>query len=413
MPAILESCIAHVMDKGHDKSSAFAICRASMGLMTDGSEDMNAPADMSPEEMMRRADKAMALDQPVVVKEIVVAHAGKNFKNGDQAFDLTRADLARMVANFTDNPRQVPVLFAGDHAIGPARADRPADGWVDGLRLSGNDLMARVRLYGLAADMVQRDRFRGISIGARDGKDLKGNPIGWYLDHLLITNAPFFSDLDIAAVRSRAGDGAVIYLSARMEAAMAEPNKDKDLSLAEIEAKHAADIKTKDDEIVGLKAQVMNLTEQIETLQKQIETVGTDPEKDDLKLRMATLERINQSNEIRQLVASGLKRGVLKAAWVQGYEGNGKGHEGTLSWFKASRFDGDLKLLKYQVEKAEPFIRLDQSYRSGLPPAGTEEKLTEEDRTFVRSLGIDPDLFPTLMKARDLGDFKELTKKGN
>jgi len=40
MPAILDRCVMHVMAKGHDKSSAFAICRSSLDLKEDGTDDM-------------------------------------------------------------------------------------------------------------------------------------------------------------------------------------------------------------------------------------------------------------------------------------------------------------------------------------------------------------------------------------
>ena len=68
---------------------------------------------------------------PAIYKEIVVAHAGRNFVNGDTEFDITPEQMDQMVMNFTMHPRQVPILMGGDHELGPERADRPASGWTD------------------------------------------------------------------------------------------------------------------------------------------------------------------------------------------------------------------------------------------------------------------------------------------
>lgn len=342
--------------------------------------------------------------EPVLVKEFAVAHAGLNFVNGADEFDLTESDMDSMVENFAALKRQVPVLFRGPHLMGPARADRPADGWVDALFRKGGDLMARVRLLGEAAVAVMGDRFRGVSIGAFRGKDPHGTPVGWILDHLLITNAPFFADLNIAASRQRAGE-AVIYLSARKEAAMAEPTKD--LTLAEAEAKHAAEIKAKDEEIIKLRSENLSLQEAVETQKKQLATIPPDEEKEQLALRVAALERKTEAQDIRELVMNGLRRGTLKASWCAKY--NEGGDEGTLKWFKSSRFGGDMKLLKYQVEMAEPVIRLNQSFASGAPVEGAPaQPLSPEDKQWLRSHGIDTEKANIAGKARDLTEYRRL-----
>jgi hypothetical protein len=341
--------------------------------------------------------------EPVLVKEIVVAHAGMNFKNGAQEFDLTTEDMDAMVTNFAALKRQVPVLFRGPHLMGPERADRPADGWVEDIYRKGMDLIARVKLMGEAAAAVLADTFRGASIGAFSGRDLHGKPVGWVLDHLLITNTPFFSDLNIAAQRNKGGE-AVIYLTAQKEAAMSEPNTEQ--ILAKAEADHEAAIKAKDNEVVQLKAEILSLREQLDNVTK-------DPEKDEALTRLALTERKLEAMDIRELVFNGLQRGTLKAAWCSNY--NKGGHEGTLSWFKASRFGGDLKLLKYQVEQTDPVVRLNQTFASGAPAEGPVAQLSSEDKDWLRSRGIDPEKVTVAAKARDLGEYRRLkaAAKGN
>ena len=82
----------------------------------------------------------------MLVKEVVVAHAGRNFRNGNQSFDLTEATMDELIGNFERLGRQVPIYVGGEHFEG--RGDRPADGWVEGLRRQGKDLLARISLSG-------------------------------------------------------------------------------------------------------------------------------------------------------------------------------------------------------------------------------------------------------------------------
>lgn len=39
MPAKLESCVQHLMDKGHDEKSAWAICQTSMNMSMNKGKD--------------------------------------------------------------------------------------------------------------------------------------------------------------------------------------------------------------------------------------------------------------------------------------------------------------------------------------------------------------------------------------
>ncbi len=159
-----------------------------------------------------------------LVKDIVVARVGRNFVNGKQEFDLTAQNIDEIIANFTVLKKQVPLLLTPEHIFGARKSAIPAAGWVEAMYRAGDDWHARVKLVGDAATLVANDQFRGVSIGTVMARDVHGKPVGEALDHLLITNAPFFNDLNIAAVAAAGisasaaavdhGDGVVRYLTA-------------------------------------------------------------------------------------------------------------------------------------------------------------------------------------------------------
>jgi hypothetical protein len=60
MPPALERCVQQVMGKGKDQSSAYAICRTSMGLQADGSQDEEAGETMPDDEAIEKAMMKMA-----------------------------------------------------------------------------------------------------------------------------------------------------------------------------------------------------------------------------------------------------------------------------------------------------------------------------------------------------------------
>src|SRR6266478_1906355 len=114
MPPALEACVRHVMSQGKDQSSAWAICRSSMGLMSDGSEDKK-DTGMSAEQAISRASTAMQFQNgPSLVKEMTVCGPMGKFVNGDQKGVMDKARLSGIVSNFKKYPRQVPVFLLGD-----------------------------------------------------------------------------------------------------------------------------------------------------------------------------------------------------------------------------------------------------------------------------------------------------------
>jgi len=162
--------------------------------------------------------KRSSMSTSSITKDIVVARAGRNFVNGKQAFDLTHDNIDEIVANFDRLKKQVPLILAPEHLFGAKKSAIPASGWVEKMYRAGDEWHARVKLIGDAATYVANDQFRGVSIGTVMAHDMHGKPVGEALDHLLITNSPFFGGLNIAATGSGvgpAGDGvAVKYLTA-------------------------------------------------------------------------------------------------------------------------------------------------------------------------------------------------------
>ena len=134
-----------------------------------------------------------------LTKDIIVARAGRNFRNGEQAFDLTTKDIDTIIENFKVLGKQVPLLLTPDHVFGGKKSAIPASGWVERMYRDGDAWHAQVKFVGDAADYVRNDQFRGVSIGTVMARDVHGKEVGEALDHLLITNAPFFSGLNIAA----------------------------------------------------------------------------------------------------------------------------------------------------------------------------------------------------------------------
>src|SRR5262245_34115883 len=135
MPEILHRCVEEVMGKGHSEQSAYAICRTSLGLSEDGSQD-DKESNIPDAEMRTRVLSAMTKAEfgsyPVIKKKIPLCEAVGEYVNGDQEGRLSLPLFKRLVENFRKHPRQVPVyLIVGSPNPGhPEDLDqRLADGW--------------------------------------------------------------------------------------------------------------------------------------------------------------------------------------------------------------------------------------------------------------------------------------------
>ena len=244
------------------------------------------------------------------------------------------------------------------------------------------------------------------------GKDYKGKSIGAVLTHLALTNNPYIKNLpSILAARDQGGEPLIVFTAALSpsEASMADEKKDQEIATlkAEIAKLKAAapddqvtQLKAKDDQIVSLKHEVLELKE-------KLENATVDEEKHEMALRVAVLERKTEAQEVRELCLRMLKEGTIKPSKVDGYAKGGD--EGTISWFKASMFEGDLKLLRKWAEKAEPIVRLGERFQSGAP-TGTAFTLTDEQKTGIRKLGLDPVRVAAMSDTTNLEQWKDLPR---
>lgn len=411
MPAVLDKCVREVVGRGHSEQSAFAICRTTLGLLSDGTEDA-LDTGITEEQMRAKLETALAFQNgPALIKEMVVAKPIGKFINGpDQKGTLDAKRIDGMVQNFKKYPRQVPIYLEKSHE--EARTKPPADGWAEAVRREGGDMVVRAKLLGRAAEVVGSDRVRLASIGSKQESAYDGTRIGEVLDHIVISNKSYIKDLNIAAL-DKSGDGLCVYLTDFTEAPMAKEEKEtKELSLAEVEAKHKDEIKSKDDEIRELREKQMELIAAKDSLQEQLDNVKADPEVEELKLTVAKQQLVNESLEIAMLIEDGLQRGVLKAAWCAGYKDRKKGILHTQTWFKGHPFwSGKLDLLKHYVEKGEALYRVGKTYSAGSPPEPSELTLTSADKDQVRALGHDPDELLAAIKAPDYKSYQAAIAK--
>lgn len=362
---------------------------------------------------------------PEMRKTIPICRAIGEYVNGDQRGELTVARFAELVANFKKYPRQVPIYLtvgkSGDH---PEDLDALVpDGWVEGLSIKGDYLMAEVKLHGDGAEYVTEDLVRGASIGTRSGKQYDGTPIGEYLEHVVLTNNPYVKGFNIAAAQKKGGEPVACYFTAlnETEATMADKNKEDVKPDAPADDAAVATLKAKEEEIIGLKAETLRLKEQIESLEARLANAGADKDKEAALIENHNLKRDLFAMKVRAVVDAGLKTGTLKASWCDGFAGKGAvDYDGTLRWLKASRFydatladpeDQAFRILKFTAENNPPLYKVGQTFKSGAPATNGEPTLSNEDRAEIRKLGIDPDAVVVGMKSTDFASFKELNSK--
>lgn len=430
MPAVLESCVMKVREKGHDESSAYAICRDSLGLKAD---DDGASLQMTDEELDKKIkdvppyakpdpakpaespvkEEAAAVEDPAkaaamlepapsFVKDIVVARAGKNFVNGKQAFDLKPSEIDEIIKNFTLLGKQVPLLLTEDHIFGGRKSAIPAAGWVEKMYRDGGDWHCVCKFVGEAAVLVSNDQFRGVSIGTVMARDVHGREVGEAMDHLLITNAPFFNNLNIAASESATSAGRVRYICAteaqEKEPAMADPV----ITPEAIEAAVKAATESRDGDIVRMTRENLELVEENGRLKSQLKDYTSPAEKKELVEKILELKEIAFVAQVRSIVHRGLSEGRFAPVWCKGYDGkDALDNAGTMRWFRASKFYNEnlpnpdqqaFHFLRFASETYPVMYRMGQIHSSGtpLPGVGRMFAMSTEEKQALRAKGFDP-----------------------
>ncbi|HKB07903.1 MAG TPA: hypothetical protein VKF61_06480 [Candidatus Polarisedimenticolia bacterium] len=388
MPAALERCVQHVLSRPDfapqegrtAEESAYAICTTSTGLSDDLSDD----------EIKMRVDNEIARQKfggtTPYRKRMVIANPLGRFINGAQEGKMTVDRLKALAQNFKKYPRQVPIFLMGDHDF---NLERPPDGWVEEAKVNRDgQLEIESKLHGEAVRWVLNDLVRGASIGTIKGKNYKGEEIGEVLQHVLLTNNPFDKGTKVSVSQLK-GAPLLYFTALDKEAAMAEKETPEKPDV-EPNPPTNEDIKQRDEEIVRLKAENLELKD-------RLDNATVDEEKHELALRVATLEEKTLAQEIREVVFNMLRQGQIKPAWADGYAKGG--NAGTISWFKASRFKGNLELLKWAAENNPPLYRTGQAFTPGIPKDNAATSLTEDDKELLRKHGISPELHASLREA--------------
>jgi hypothetical protein len=399
------------MDRGEDESSAWAICRSSLGLNQDGTED-SKKVKMPEDELRIRAESEISKrrygEGPVLRKNMVVAQAIGEYVNGDQEGDLDEKKLRKIASNYKKYPRQVPIYALGDHV--EDLDQRLPDGWVEDAWInSDGDLEIDAKIHGEAVAYVVGDRIRGASIGAQEGKDYDGTSIGPVLHHVLLTNSPFIKGLNIAAAIAKGGSPVVLHFTALPEKKMLDKDKKEDL---ERKAKGGEGVEFKDQnealevlltesrgEIRELNATVENLKQELSELRKESDNNPSDKENRQLKQQVLAMR-------VRELVKRGVDAGQFTHEEVTGYDNTSDSV--TLAWFKNSIFENDVNILKQNLKtRPKKTMRREFSSGTGFKDTDDEQGYSAEDKENIREQGKDPEKLVHAKKgAMSLTQFK-------
>lgn len=413
MPEILHRCVEEVMGKGHDEQSAYAICRTTLGLLSDGSQDAQ-DIPISEDEMRRKVEMTLTFRKgEVLLKRMLIARPIGKFDNGANGKGvITKARLAALVEKQKKYPRQIPIYLMGDH---PETNDqRPADGYVEALSLDseGNLWADPAKLNGTAADWVANDKIRGASIYTRRGKDYDGEPIGEFLKHVLLSDEAFMRDINVAASRSGGAESPGVGFTAfAKEATMADDPKNP--KPADPPDDLALKVKTLEGIVEEKMRENQELTAANANLMADVERFKSAPGLAEAANEILALKRVNRANTIRRKVKDGVAEGRFDRSMV-GDPKAGYDHpsdEGVLLWFKTSLFKDSEDKLDFALVSF-PRKNIGKTYQSGAPiETPGEVNPTPDDKAYIRSLGKDPDRVIAAMKAKDSEEFVALTAK--
>jgi hypothetical protein len=117
------------------------------------------------------------------------------FVNGPSSFTLTEEEVDQAVQNFKNRGAPIPVTIG--HHPDEDRQHQPAAAWIENIfrekRRDGNFLSATIRYLAETWTSIEAGKFMFNSMEFfPNGKDQKGNDIGFNLDGCAILNYPFF-----------------------------------------------------------------------------------------------------------------------------------------------------------------------------------------------------------------------------
>lgn len=123
-------------------------------------------------------------------------------------YEITAENLAEIVANFEAGIPPIRIAGNENHSRGPAV------GWVEGLRVAGQWLEARVSWTEPGKELLDKNLFGYISPEWYDEQwpyiiSSSGEKVAWVLTGFGLTNNPFF--VELPAVAERREDGVLVY----------------------------------------------------------------------------------------------------------------------------------------------------------------------------------------------------------
>lgn len=412
MPERLERCVRRVVGQGNDESSAYAICRSSLGLREDGSED----------------------DKDIIRRWMIACTPFGTYQNGDQVGEMTRDRLVDLAAKAKIYPGDVAIYLIVGEGWTPGHifdldTAGPADGWGENFKIdpkTGN-LLVYAKLHGEAAHYVDEDYVRYLSIGTIEGFNPDGSSRGEVLQHIVLTNEAFDkrTSTTVAASRYKGGEGAVSYFTTALpkkEAAMAEDPKDPDMKkkLEEMEAtiaKLQSESEKKDKDLAEMKTLLeekmtanAELAAANRNLKGDVEKFKTNPKLTEAVETIKSQERQLLAGKVRRLVTKGVQAGQFNLSLVgepeAGYDH--QSDEVVLTWFTTSPFKGSIEKLEFALD-TYPKTEFSRRHRTGSPRDGdgSEVSFSSEDRKFLRKHGMTDKAAAAAFKARNLTEFRE------
>jgi len=215
------------MEQGHDESSAYAICRTSLSLSADGSEDEkvimaswdeivknvaphlerkpNTTVAKNSPRLVMSSDLGGMASSPDRMSEVQLVPIGewKGYQQEDPdtgklrqlKFTVAEGDITAMTDNFNHLGRDLVIDYEHQTLTGD---QAPAAGWIKRLINKGKEgLWAAVEWTDQALKYLRNKEYRFLSpVFTLDGIDPKsGRKVGAMLLNAALTNQPFFSEL--------------------------------------------------------------------------------------------------------------------------------------------------------------------------------------------------------------------------
>ncbi len=164
-------------------------------------------------------------------------------------------------------------------------------------------------------------------------------------------------------------------------------------------------------ECEGLRRKNLKLELDLEDAQLAKKHAGFDEKRERLTLTVRRLEIRDKANEVIRLVQRGISELRLREVWCRGFDPNDL--EQTMKWFRSSKFEGNLALLRWAVKNNEPRALLDKEYASGKPNESDAAKmgLDADQEAYLTAQGLNVRKIRIAAKVSNIADYKRQVAK--